>query len=59
MVAVNESGAQRTGPPERPAFFNPVIYSYVRIDRNEDDSVRAMIWMQDGNEFRGERLPDR
>ncbi len=58
FVAANSSEFSELTPLKGGAFINRVTYSRVRFERDDEGAVRAMIWMQDGNEFRGERLPD-
>lgn len=58
-VAANESEFSELIRLSDGRFFNRVTYSHVTFDRGADGGVQAMIWIQDGNEFRGERLPDR
>ncbi len=59
MVAANESEFSELVRLSDGRFFNRVTYSHATFDRGEDGSIRAMVWIQDGNEFRGNRLPDR
>lgn len=37
-------------------FLNRMTYSMVRFERNADGAIETMVWMQDGNEFPGNRL---
>ncbi len=59
MVAANESDFSELVRLSDGRFFNRVTYSHATFDRGEDGGVRAMVWIQDGNQYRGERLPDR
>ena len=57
-MAANSNEFSELTPLEGGSFINRVTYPRVRFERDEEGAIRAMLWMQDGNEFRGELLPD-
>lgn len=58
FAAANQGEYTELAPSAGGDFVSRTTYATARFERADDGAISAMIWMQDGNEFRGARVAE-